>query len=127
MRIKITLVLLIGGLSGCHDSGSAFYIYNSKDHDFYVNGEVLEPKKCIELETPPDSISLSKEQNDGSIVCSSKAYHVPCEMREGMGYYTISFKFITAIYRLGGEKYELSSIPSGDTTCPPPKNPGFFT
>ena len=121
---KLILIVLV--LSGCHDSGSAFYIYNSKDHDFYVNGEVLEPKECVQLLEPPESISLSKEQDRGSLVCG--AQYVSCEvwMKQGMGYYTIQFKFIASMYRLGGEKYELGSIPAGDTTCPPPEKQGFF-
>lgn len=121
---KFILIALF--LGGCHHSGSAFYIYNSKEHDFYVNGEVLEPGKCIQLLEPPESVSLSKEQDEGSIVCG--AHYVPCEvwMSQGMGYYTIQLKLITSMYRLGGEKYELGSIPSGDTTCPPPEKQGFF-
>lgn len=122
----IVFIILVWGLSACHHSGDAFYIYNSKDRDFYINGELLKPKSCLTLLQPPSSVSLSTEEDEGNVICSDKPNTIPCDLRHGMGYYTVGHR-LDAVYRLGGVKYQLESIPSGDTTCPLPKNPGFFT
>ena len=127
MKLKNNFVFLILALSftACHQSGDAFYIYNSQERDFYINGEVLKPQNCRRLVQPPSSISLSEGEEIENIVCSNKPNNIPCIMNQ-MGYYTIRPRLILAIYKLGGEKYGLESIPSGDTTCPPPKQQGFF-
>ena len=120
----IVFIILAFHFTACHQSGDAFYIYNSQDRDFYIDSQVLKPKDCLKLLKPPSLISLSEEEDAENIVCSTQ--RTPCILQHGMGYYTIRPLFITAIYRLGGAKYGLESIPSGDTTCPPPKKLGFF-
>ena len=127
MRLKnnVIFIILALGFTACHQSGDAFYIYNSQQRDFYIDGELLQPRDCRRFVQPPNSISLSEAEEIGNIVCSNEPNNTPCVMNR-LGYYTIRPRLITAVYRLGGEKYGLDSIPSGDTTCPPPKQKGFF-